>query len=104
MGATSTPHSRLRVNVGLTSCDLFEVVGRAPQVAPAAVLLSPQGKKERRPGWGRLTLIWRGGHRMPVRGIYNLQGQRVRETIPGQFYIINGKKTMVNSVIRDTDF
>ena len=42
--------------------------------------------------------------RMPVRGIYNLQGQRVRETIPGQFYIINGKKTMVNSVIRDTDF
>ena len=39
-----------------------------------------------------------------LRGIYNLQGQRVRETVPGQFYIINGKKTMVNSVIRDTDF
>ena len=41
---------------------------------------------------------------MKVRGIYNLQGQRVRATVPGQFYIINGKKTMVNSVIRDTDF
>ena len=41
---------------------------------------------------------------MKVRGIYNLQGQRVRATVPGQLYIINGKKTMVNSVIRDTDF
>ena len=31
-------------------------------------------------------------------------GRASRETVPGQFYIINGKKTMVNSVIRDTDF
>ena len=31
-------------------------------------------------------------------------GRASRETVPGQFYIINGKKTMDNSVIRDTDF
>ena len=39
-----------------------------------------------------------------LRGIYNLQGQRVRETIPGHFYIINGEKRRVGHVIRDNDF
>lgn len=36
-----------------------------------------------------------------VKGIYNLQGQRVRETVPGQLYIIDGKKVIANSVITD---
>ena len=36
-----------------------------------------------------------------IRGIYNLQGQRVRETVPGQLYIINGKKVIARTVITD---
>jgi hypothetical protein len=36
-----------------------------------------------------------------VKGIYNLQGQRVHETVPGQLYIIDGKKVIANSVITD---
>lgn len=51
-----------------------------------------------------ITAIDTDSDAMKVRGIYNLQGQRVRETIPGQLYIINGVKTVARGVIRDTDF
>ena len=39
--------------------------------------------------------------KVAVKGIYNLQGQRVRETVPGQLYIIDGKKVIANSVITE---
>ena len=33
------------------------------------------------------------------KGIYNVQGMKIRQTVPGRLYIINGKKVIANEVI-----
>ena len=33
------------------------------------------------------------------KGIYNIQGMKIRQTVPGRLYIVNGKKVIANEVI-----
>ncbi len=68
---------------------------------PVELTFTIEGGKVVNPVSTGVETVAKNNVKAAVKGIYNLQGQRVHETVPGQLYIIDGKKVIANSVITD---